>query len=273
MALISLTELIENASHFGHRAERWNPKMAPYILGTRKSTHIIDLKETIKGLIRATELLKAITKKNGLVILVCTKKHLSDIVEAEAKRCGIPYVNKRWLGGTITNFDTIKKQITKLLNFEKMETDGSINQYTKKDQSLFQRELQRLRDNLGGLRELSRAPDAIIAVDQIRSKTVLDEAHKQNIPTICLIDTDGNPSDITLPIPINDDAIRSVSFALSKLADAVIEGKTELVITPIRVEEEKPAVTKKIVHFKKKPSAEKEDRREKETHPRTHSKK
>ncbi|MEW6027315.1 MAG: 30S ribosomal protein S2 [Planctomycetota bacterium] len=270
MSLISLNDLVESGAHFGHRASRWNPKMKPYIMGTRKGTHIIDLKETIKGVIKATELLKAIARKGGLAIFVGTKKQLTSIIEAEAKRCSTPYVNNRWLGGTLTNFDTIKKQLTKLIKFEKSEADGSISHYNKKEQSQFQRELQRLRNNLGGLRELSRIPDVLIAVDQSRSKTALDEARRSNIPTICLIDTDGNPSDITIPIPINDDAIKSVGLVTAKLADAVIEGKSELVIKPLKVESEaeEDKATKRIIHFKKKPAEDK-----KESKPKAHSKK
>ncbi|MBI5778654.1 MAG: 30S ribosomal protein S2 [Planctomycetes bacterium] len=273
MALISLTDLVEGGAHFGHRSSRWNPKMKPYIMGTRKGSHIIDLKETIKGVIKATELLKAIAKRGGMAIFVGTKKQLASIIESEAKRCNMPYVNNRWLGGTLTNFDTIKKQLTKFLKFEKSEAEGTIVHYNKKEQSQFQRELERLRGNLGGLREMSRVPDVLIAVDQSRSKTSLDEAIRSNIPTICLLDTDGNPSDITIPIPINDDAIKSVGLVLTKLADAIIEGKSELVIKPLKTEAEpEEKATKRIIHFKKE-GIRPLDKGKKDTKPRVHTKK
>jgi len=272
MSLISLTDLIESGAHFGHKSARWNPKMKPYIMGTRKGSHIIDLKETIKGVIKAVELLKAIGRKGGLAIFVGTKKQLASIIEAEAKRCNMPYVNNRWLGGTITNFDTIKKQLTKLLKYEKSEADGSVSHYNKKEQSQFQRELQRLRNNLGGLREMSRIPDILIAVDQSRSKTAMDEAIRSNIPTICLIDTDGNPSDITIPISINDDAIKSVGLVLTKLTDAIIEGRSELVIKPLKTEEPVEKTTKRIIHFKKEVTRPM-DKGKKDSKPGVHTKK
>jgi small subunit ribosomal protein S2 len=273
MSLISLTDLIESGAHFGHRASRWNPKMKPYIMGTRKGTHIIDLKETIKGVIKAAELLKAIARNGGLAIFVGTKKQLASVVESEAKRCDMPYVNNRWLGGTLTNFDTIKKQLTKLLKYEKAEAEGSISHYNKKEQSQFQREMARLRGNLGGLRVMPRLPDVVIAVDQSRSQTALSEAIRSNIPTICLLDTDGNPSNITIPISINDDAIKSVGLVLSKLADAIIEGKSELVIKPLKTEDE-PAekATKRIIHFKKE-AIKPLDKDKKDSNPKVHTKK
>ena len=260
MNIIAMSDLIESGAHFGHRMERWDPKMKPYILGTRKRIHIIDLKETIKGVIQATELLKAIAKKGELVMFVCTKKQLTSIIEEQAKRCGMPYVNNRWLGGTFTNFDTIKKQLIKFIGFEKSVADGTIIHANKKEKSQFQRELQRLNNNLGGLREMFRLPSVLIAVDQIRSKTALDEAYRSNIPTICLIDTNGNPNKTTIPIPINDDAIRSVHLVLSKLADAIIEGKSEMVIKPLKTaDEEIEKSHKKIIHFKRKTSGDKEE--------------
>jgi small subunit ribosomal protein S2 len=260
-----MPDLIESGAHFGHRVERWDPKMKPYILGTRKRIYIIDLKETIKGVIQATELLKAIAKRGELVMFVCTKKQLASVAEKQAKQCGMPYVNNRWLGGTFTNFDTIKKQLDKFIRFEKADTEGTITHANKKEKALFQRELERLRNNLGGLREMSRLPSVLIAVDQIRSKTALDEAYRSNIPTICLIDTDGNPTKTTIPIPINDDAIRSVDLVLSKLADAIIEGKGEIVIKPLKTEkEEVEKPHKKIIHFKKKTTIDKEEKHQTE---------
>ena len=273
MSLIELTDLIESGAHFGHKSSRWNPKMKPYIMGTRKGTHIIDLKETIKSVIKATELLKAIARGGGLAIFVGTKKQLSSVIESEAKRCEMPYVNNRWLGGTVTNFDTIKKQLTKLLKCEKSEADGSLVHYNKKEQSQFQREMARLRGNLGGLRVMSRLPDVVIAVDQGRSKTALLEAIRANIPTICLLDTDGNPSNITIPIPINDDAIKSVGLVLAKLADAIIEGRSELVIKPLKVEgEPEVKATKRIIHFKKE-GIRPLDKGRKDSKPGVHTKK
>jgi small subunit ribosomal protein S2 len=252
MTKISLNDLIESGAHFGHLTNRWNPKMEPYIWGKHKRIHIIDLKETIKGIIRGSELLKAIAKRRELCVFVSTKKQLEIAIEEQARRCGMPYVSQRWIGGTLTNFDSVKKQVNKLLKFEKAQEEGTIQFANKKEKAQFQRELERLRGNFSGLKEMSRLPSVIIAVDQQRSKTVLDEALVANIPTICLIDTDGNPSDITIPIPLNDDAIKSVTLVLSILADSIIEGKSEIIVKPLKTTEEKiEKAARKIVRFDK----------------------
>lgn len=233
MALVSLKELIEQGAHFGHKASKWNPRMKPYIFGKHKGVHIINLKETLKGLVTAIHLLKAVAKSGGEVLFVGTKRQAQPSIASEAKRCGMHYVSERWLGGTLTNFDTIRKQLNKLLDLEKKETDGTLLRYNKKEQSSFQRELKRLRKNLGGIRDMKRLPQLLAAVDYKKSKTAIDEARIMRIPTICLIDTDDNPLNVTVPIPVNDDASKVIQIVLAKLADAVIEGRGKLEVKPL----------------------------------------
>ena len=237
-----LKELVESGAHFGHRVSLWNPKMKPYIFGKKKRIHIIDVRETVRGMVRAAHLLKKIVQSGGDVIFVGIKRQAQHIIKNEATRCGMHYASERWIGGTLTNFGTIRAQLSKLLDMEKKLTDGTMANYTKKEQVVFNRELERLRSNLGGIRNMNRIPSALIAVDYKKSKLAIKEAIKVNLPTICLIDTDGDPSDVTISIPMNDDGIRSILIVLVYLANAIIEAKSKLEIKPLDAKESQKSV-------------------------------
>ena len=230
MAKELVKELIDVGVHFGHRASRWNLKMQPYIFGKRNLIHIIDLKETVKSLMVAYHFLLKTAQRGGEVLFVGTKRQAQNIVETEAARCGMHYVKERWLGGTLTNFDTIRRSLNKLADLEAKQSDGSMESYTKKERSSFMREIKKLKKNLSGIQKMSRLPAAMVAVDYRRSKIALAEAKKIGIPTICIMDTDGNPTDVDIPIPANDDAIRVIQIMIGSLAEAIIKGKSKLSI-------------------------------------------
>lgn len=260
MATIQVKDLIEAGVHFGHRASRWNPKMRPYIYGKRNLIHIIDLRETVRGLLRACRFLSQTASQGKLVLFVGTKRQAKETVEKEAARCNMPYVSERWLGGTLTNYRTIRNRLKRLQELETlwltsgenaarldMQTyirsmmneagkldvtkapDGSeIRSYSKKMVSQLNRELSKIRRNLLGIREMNRLPDALIVVDPKREHIAVKEAQRMSIPTIALIDTDSDPDTVDLPIPGNDDSIRSIELMLGRLADAVLEGRAAL---------------------------------------------
>lgn len=242
MALVSVKTLIEAGVHFGHKLSRWNPKMEPYIYGRRNQIHIIDLRETIKGIIRAYNFLQNISRSGEDILFVGTKKQASKVIEAEAKRCGMHYVSERWLGGTLTNFETIMSRLKRLEELEQMEKDGTINLYSKKMISSLQREKRKLVRNLGGIRRMKKLPAALIIVDPQRDNIPLKEAAKLKIPTICLLDTDCDPTLVDIPIPGNDDAMKVIQIIISKLSDAVINGsKLKKQRTPTKPTPKKPA--------------------------------
>lgn len=257
MSIVQVQELIEAGVHYGHRASRWNPKMRPYIYGKRNLIHIIDLRETVRGLLRAYRFLTQVAAQGKLVLFVGTKRQAKEVIEREAARCGMPFVSERWLGGTLTNNSTIRKRLQRLKELEELwlppgENPARVNMneyiktmmneagkldvtkapegalirtYSKKMVSTLNRELSKIRRNLLGIREMNRLPDALIVVDPKREYIAVKEAQRTGIPTIALIDTDSDPDLVDLPIPGNDDSIRSIELVLSKLADAVIEGK------------------------------------------------
>ncbi|MFA5795247.1 MAG: 30S ribosomal protein S2 [Candidatus Brocadiia bacterium] len=233
MTDVLLKDLVESGAHFGHKVSLWNPKMKQYIYGSKKRIHIIDVRETVKGMVNAAHLLKRIVQKGGEAIIVGIKRQAQHIVKSEATRCGMHYASDRWIGGTLTNFDTIRLQIRKLFEMEKKATDGTLSLYKKKEQVVFRRELERLRINLGGIRNITRLPAVLVAVDYKKSKLAIKEAQKIGIPSICLIDTDGDPSDVTLAIPINDDGTRSIQIVISYLANAIIEAKSKMEVKPL----------------------------------------
>jgi small subunit ribosomal protein S2 len=218
-------ELIDCGVHFGHRASRWNPKMAPYIFGKRNSIHIFDIRETVKGLLRAKKFLSAVVAQGHDVLIVGTKRQARDIVAKQAVRVGMHYVNERWLGGTLTNFQTIRSRLARLEELEGLEQSGKINEYSKKMKATFDRERRKIQRNLEGIRRMSRLPGALVVVDVHREYIAIREAKKLGIPTVCLVDTDGNPDGVTIVIPGNDDAMRAIEFIVTQLADAIEEGK------------------------------------------------
>jgi len=225
LATVLVKELIEAGVHFGHRASRWNPKMRPYIYGRRNLIHIIDVRETIKGLLRARKYLQQVAAHGSLVLFVGTKRQASDPIQREAERCGMPFVSDRWLGGTLTNFRTIRSRLGRLEELEALRASDELSTYSKKMQSALNREYRRMFRNLNGIRTMNRLPECIVAIDPRKEKNAIREAQKLGITTISLIDTDSDPDEVDLPIPGNDDSIRSIELVVRLLADAVLAGR------------------------------------------------
>jgi small subunit ribosomal protein S2 len=260
VAIVQVQDLIEAGVHFGHRASRWNPKMRPYIYGKRNLIHIIDLRETVRGLLRAAKFVSKVASRGSLVLFVGTKRQAKEAIEREAQRCGMPYVSERWLGGTLTNYRTIRDRLKRLQELESMwlphgeksagqdlaahmksmrtETaklevnkapeTATIRTYSKKMVATLNRELEKITRNLQGIREMNRLPDAMVVIDPKREEIAVKEAQRMGVSTVALIDTDSDPDCVDLPIPGNDDSIRSIEIVLAKLADAVLEGKASL---------------------------------------------
>jgi small subunit ribosomal protein S2 len=228
VAIVQVKDLIEAGVHFGHRASRWNPKMRPYIYGKRNLIHIIDLRETLRGLLRASKYLVQIASQGKLILFVGTKRQAKETIERESQRAGMPYVSERWLGGTLTNFRTIRSRLQRLQELEDLETTGAIHSYSKKMISSLTRERRKIHRNLQGIREMSRIPEALVVVDPKREHIAVKEAKKMGVVTVALIDTDSDPDTVDLPIPCNDDSIRSIELIVSRLAQSVLEGRASL---------------------------------------------
>ena len=226
MSQVLAKDLIEAGVHFGHRASRWNPKMRPYIYARQNLIHIIDVRETVRGLLRARKYLKQVTAGNGLVLFVGTKRQATETVEREALRCGMPFVSDRWLGGTLTNFRTIRNRLHRLEELEKLRSGEELATYSKKMQSALNREYRKMYRNLNGMRTMSRLPDCLVVIDPKKEKNAVIEAQKLGVVTVALIDTDSDPDMVDLPIPGNDDSIRSIELVAHLLADAVLEGRS-----------------------------------------------
>ena len=225
MASELVRQLINSGIHFGHRASRWNPKMAPYIFGKRNTIHIIDIRETVKGLLRAKRFIAQAVAKGEDVLFVGTKRQARLQIKQQAQRVGMPYVAERWLGGTLTNFRTIRSRLARLEELEAAEADGSALEYSKKMIATRTRELRKIRRNLDGIRSMAKLPGVVIVIDVHRERNAVREAKKLGIASVCLIDTDSDPDYADIPIPGNDDAIRAIEVVLTHLADAVEEGK------------------------------------------------
>jgi len=234
-------ELIDAGVQFGHRVSRWNPKMAPYILGKRGLVHIIDIKETLRGLLRAKKLLAQVVSRGGDVLFIGTKRQAREIVKKQAGRCEMHYVSERWLGGTLTNFRTIRSRLSRLEELESLDTTGAMASYSKKMESTLKREKRKIQRNLEGVRRMSRLPGVMVLVDVRREHIAVKEAHKLGIPTVALIDTDGDPDTVDLIIPGNDDAMRAIDVIIGQLADAVMEGKAARAELAPPEEEQQPA--------------------------------
>ena len=222
-------DLIESGVHFGHRSSRWNPKMAPYIFGRKNQIHILDIRETVRGLLRAKKFVAQIAAGGSLVLFVGTKRQASVAIQREAERCGMPFVSERWLGGALTNFRTIRNRMSRLEELETILNSEKVNEYSKKMQSSLTREYRKIYRNLNGLRLMNRMPECLVIVDPNKEKNAVLEARNLGITTVALIDTNCNPDLIDLPIPGNDDGIRSIDIIISHLADAVLAGKKNLV--------------------------------------------
>lgn len=225
MANTLVQELIEAGVHFGHRASRWNPKMAAYIYARKNLIHIIDIRETVRGLLRAKKYLQQVVAGGSLVLFVGTKRQASATIEREALRCGMPFANERWLGGTLTNFRTIRSRLSRLEELEAIRGGPELATYSKKMQSALNREYSKMYRNLNGLRLLNRMPECLVVVDPKKEKNAIHEARKLGITTLALIDTDCDPDMVDLPIPGNDDGIRSIEIIIRQLADAVVAAK------------------------------------------------
>jgi len=221
-------ELIEAGVHFGHRASRWNPKMAAYIYARKNLIHIIDIRETVRGLLRAKKYLAQVANGGSLVLFVGTKRQAGTTVEREAIRCGMPFVSERWLGGALTNFRTVRSRLTRLEELEKLCGGEELSSYSKKMQSSLKREHRKMYRNLNGLRSMNRLPECVVVVDPKKERNAIREARKLGITTVALIDTDCDPDSVDLPIPGNDDGIRSIEIIARHLADAVASTNPEL---------------------------------------------
>ena len=225
MAVVAMKQLLEAGVHFGHQTRRWDPKMAEYIFQARNGIHIIDLQKTSKKLDEAYAFLKEQAEAGKTVLFVGTKKQAQECVKEAAEKCGMYYVNQRWLGGTLTNFSTIRKRIGRLLELEKMQEDGTFEVLPKKEVILLKKEMEKLEKNLGGIKEMTEVPGVMFIVDPKKEKIGILEARKLGIPVIGLVDTNCNPQDVDYAIPGNDDAIRAVKLIADCMANAVIEGK------------------------------------------------
>ena len=225
MPTASMIELLEAGVHFGHQTQRWNPKMKPYIYGARNGIYVIDLRKTTDLLDQAYELVRDYAAKGRNVLFVGTKKQAAEVVAEEAARSGAYYINRRWLGGMLTNFETIRGRVNKLKELEEFINNGYVDKLPKKEVAQLNRQLAKLSKTLGGIKDMRGLPDLIFIVDQAKEEIAITEANKLGIPVICLADTNANPDGIDYIIPGNDDAIRSIKLITSKLADAVLEGK------------------------------------------------
>ena len=225
MPPISMKALLESGVHFGHRTNKWNPKMRPYIFTERNGIHIIDLQQTVKLLAEAAEKVTEVVANGGTVLFVGTKRQAQETIQEEAERCGMPYVNQRWLGGTLTNWVTIQERIVELARLEKMFETGEAQALTKKERLLLERDINRLDTRLSGLRNMKALPNLLFVVDIEREDTAVKEAVSKEIPVLAMVDTNCDPRYIDYVIPSNDDAIRAIKLLVGRIADAVVEGK------------------------------------------------
>ena len=239
MTVIPVQQLLESGVHFGHQTKKWNPKMRKYIFGERKGIYIINLQETAKGLDKADEFVKTMAAEGRHILFVGTKKQAQDAIKDESERCGMYYVNQRWLGGMLTNFSTIKARITYLKELESKKTSGYFENLNKKEVASIEKEIEKLTKSLGGIKNMNRLPDAMFVVDPQKEHLAVKEARKLNIPVIAIVDTNCDPDLIDFIIPGNDDAIKSVKLLTSKIADAVTDSMS---ITQPKADDKKPAV-------------------------------
>lgn len=241
-SIISMKALLESGVHFGHRTNKWNPAMRPYIFTERNGIHIIDLQQTVKALTQAYQVIVNTVAEGGTLLFVGTKRQAQETIQEEATRCGMPYVTERWLPGTLTNWVTIYDRIQELERLERMRDSGEINRLTKKEALMIEREIKRLETRLSGIRKMTRPPELLFIVDVSNEATAVHEANLKNIPVIALVDTNCDPRGVDYVIPSNDDAIRAIKLLVAKIADAVLEGKALRKDTGEGGEEPKPVV-------------------------------
>jgi len=232
MSYIAMKELLEAGGHFGHQTKRWNPKMKPYIFGARNGIYIIDLQKTITLFDKAYEFVRQISAQNGSILFVGTKKQAHESIQAEAERCGMYFVNERWLGGTLTNFVTIRKTVERFKRLEALLGADTVDSLPKKEVAGLVSQKEKLSRNIGGIKEMGDLPDCIFLVDPRKERIAVSEANKLNIPIVAVVDTNCNPDRINYVIPGNDDAIRAIRLFSSKIADAVLEGKQQAATVP-----------------------------------------
>ncbi|MBQ7266027.1 MAG: 30S ribosomal protein S2 [Firmicutes bacterium] len=225
MSVISMKQLLEAGVHFGHQTRRWNPKMKEYIFAERNGIYIIDLQKTVKKVEEAYKAVADIVSEGGEILFVGTKKQAQDSIKEEAERCGMYYVNERWLGGMLTNFKTIKTRIAKLAEIDGMIEDGTMEVLPKKEVAKLMKEKEKLDKNIGGIKNMKRIPDVMFVVDPKKEKIAIQEAHSLNIPIVAIVDTNCDPEEVDYVIPGNDDAIRAVKLIAGRMADAVIESR------------------------------------------------
>ncbi len=266
--MVTMKDLLECGVHFGHQTRRWNPKMKPYIFGIRKNIHIIDLQKTLRFFRYTYNIVRDAAKEGQTILFVGTKKQAQNAIEEYAKKCEMPYVNSRWLGGTLTNFNTIKKSIRKLEVIEEMEKTGQMDLLTKKEALMLKRRKEKLENFLGGIRDMKKLPDMLFVVDAVREHIAVKEANKLGIPVVAPLDTNCDPDVIDYPIPGNDDAIRSIQLFCKEIAEAIIEGK-ELRAQEMSEEEENEEVTQEeneetVAEVKEEVAAEASETQEEE---------
>lgn len=225
MPVVSLAELLESGVHFGHQTRRWNPRMDQYIFTARNGVHIIDLVQTAQLMEQAYEYMRAASEQGKKVLFVGTKRQAAGIIATEAARCGAYFINQRWLGGMLTNWTTIKNRVERLKELERLEESGGLALRPKKEGSMLRREMERLQKYLGGIKKMRKIPDIVVIVDQRREYNAVQECEKLKIPIVALLDTNCDPNTVDVPIPANDDAIRSIKLIVGKLADAIYEGR------------------------------------------------
>jgi small subunit ribosomal protein S2 len=225
MAYVTMKELLEAGVHFGHQTRRWNPKMAPYIFGARNGIHIIDLQKTVQFFKVAYNYVVETVANGGVVLFVGTKKQAQDAIKEEAQRCGMFFVNHRWLGGMLTNYQTISRSIARLKEFEAMKEDGTLKRFPKKEILMMEKKAAKLERSLGGIKNMGRLPDIVYVVDPRKEDIAVAEGQKMGISLLAIVDSNCDPTEINYPIPGNDDAIRAIRLLTSRVADAVVEGK------------------------------------------------
>ncbi len=245
MAVVSMKQLLEAGVHFGHRSRRWNPKMRSYIFTERNGIHIIDLQQTIRALDRAYNFVRDAVAEGGTLLFVGTKRQAQESIQNQAERCGMPYVNERWLGGTLTNFRTIRSRIDYMIDLEDQRARGEFDRLPKKEAGLKLRELAKLQRRVGGLRNMHRLPEALFIADINNEEIAVNEANRLEVPVIAMVDTNCNPDRIDHVIPANDDAIRAILLMTTKMADAVVEGQQ---MRGVMMEEEEAAEAEELAY-------------------------
>lgn len=228
MPEISVKEMLDAGVHFGHRTSRWNPKMRPYIYGRRNLIHIIDIKETVRGLLRASRYLQNVAAQGSLILFVGTKRQAAEPIVEAATACGMPYVSERWLGGMLTNFRTVRSRLKRLEELEALESTGELATFSKKRQSTLRREFKKIKRNLEGIRTMNRIPEAVVMIDPSSEQNCVKECKLLGVKVVGLIDTDSDPDDVDLPIPGNDDSIRSIRLILDHLSGVIKEGRDSI---------------------------------------------